>query len=204
MANITSKEKCIVIDKVSIPLNSMVCTELSDGARLTFVGTSSFIDIKVSGTTIDGVHVTNKAELITYLQDNCFSLGGGSGEGAVNSVNGKSGDVNLTPSDIGAADIEDIELAIDNATIFFDSETFKGKNFPSPGSSDPKVGTITNPITGISVDVVENGNMNAVTSNAVFDAIKIVIDMITSGNINPPAPTNPVTDDVNKLYGFTL
>lgn len=88
MANITSKEKCIVIDKASIPLNSMVCTELSNGARLTFVGTSSFIDINVADTTIDGTPVTNKAQLITYLQANSFSVGGGSGGGAVESVTG--------------------------------------------------------------------------------------------------------------------
>lgn len=69
----------------------------------------------------------------------------------------------------------DISTALDDATIFFDSDAFEGKNFPVPGPGDPAVGTEDNPITTTGtgglppVDSVIDGNMNPVTSNAVYD-----------------------------------
>ena len=90
MANIISKEKCIVIDGASLPLNSMMCNEIGNGAMLTIIGGSGVIKLMVSETTIDGVAVTDRAQLIAFLQDNCFSIkgGGSGGDGAVDSVTG--------------------------------------------------------------------------------------------------------------------
>lgn len=92
MANIVSKEKCIVIDGASIPLNSMTCSEITNGAMLTIIGGTGNIRIMVNETTLDGNPVSNRDELISYLQENCFNLGGNGTSEGVQSISGSSVD----------------------------------------------------------------------------------------------------------------
>lgn len=92
MANIISKEKCIVIDGASIPLNSMTCSEITNGAMLSFLSGTGNIRLMVNETTLDGNPVSNRDELISYLQENCFNLGGNGTSEGVQSISGSSVD----------------------------------------------------------------------------------------------------------------
>lgn len=114
----------------------------------------------------------------------------------------------------------DITTALDDATIYFDEATFEGAVYPVPVGEEPAVGTSGNPIKaknagGISIiDSVTNGNMNAVTSNAVYQAIQSLLggysgtlqdlyDLISSGLVTPEAPTSFIVDDVANTGDWT-
>lgn len=85
----------------------------------------------------------------------------------------------------------DIEIALVTNKIYFSSETFEGENIPDPTPTDPPVGSEDNPITvkngGLVVaDVIEDGNMNPVTSNAVFDGMAGKVSVPDTGETLDP------------------
>lgn len=112
----------------------------------------------------------------------------------------------------------DIETALTASEIFFDQNTFQGAIYPVPVPPQPAIGTAGNPIkaigSGVVVDVVENGNTNAVSSNAVFQntstlrggytgSLQDLYDLIVSGNVTPAAPTDFIVDNTLNTAGFT-
>lgn len=113
---------------------------------------------------------------------------------------------------------DDIDTALEDSQIFFDQNTFQGAVYPVPVPPQPAVGTAGNPIkaigSGVVVDVVENGNTNAVSSNAVFQntstlrggytgSLQDLYDLIVSGNVTPAAPTDFIVDNTLNTAGFT-
>jgi hypothetical protein len=134
-------------------------------------------------------------------------------------LNGNATELNSTTAALdGKATPADIETALDEATIFFDDTTFEGAVYPIPSGGEPAVGTEGNPIKaiggGMVVNVVADGNMNAVTSNAVYDAIQTLLggysgtlqdlyNLISSGLITPEAPTSFIVDDVASTGDWT-
>lgn len=98
--------------------------------------------------------------------------------GEVRSVNGFTGDVTLTASDVGAATSTDITNAI-NALDVTDSAQ-SGKYVSAVSETDGKISvTRANlPTIPTVVDTVANGNMNAVTSNAVYDYVDAAITQV--------------------------
>lgn len=93
----------------------------------------------------------------------------------------------------GKATPEDIEQALDDNTIYFSEATiggFEGEVYPDwePGD-DPNnaPGKIANPLRGkggsVAVaDIVQNGNLNPVTSNAVYNELQDMLSLITGGS----------------------
>lgn len=154
-----------------------------------------------------------------------------------------SGNINLDKTDIGLSNVDntsdtnkpisaltanalsekatpaDIESALDATTIFFDDSTFEGAVYPVPVGEEPAVGTEDNPIkaknAGFSlVNSVANGNMSAVTSNAVYQAIQALLggyegtmqdlyNLIASGLPTPEAPTSFIVDDTGNTGDWT-
>jgi hypothetical protein len=86
MTTILTEEKCVNIDGSLIAKNAMIVTEIKDGVRLSFQGWNK--DVIYQDCTIDGSQVENLQELLDYAKENLFSVGGGSGGGAVERVTG--------------------------------------------------------------------------------------------------------------------
>lgn len=98
--------------------------------------------------------------------------------GEVRSVNGLTGDVTLTASDVGAATSTDITNAI-NALDVTDTAV-AGKYVSAVSETDGKISVTRASLPTIPtvVDTVANGNMNAVTSNAVYDYVDAAITQV--------------------------
>lgn len=85
------------------------------------------------------------------------------------------------------SDDADIEAAFEANKLYFSNATFEGENVASPTPSDPPIGSIDNPIivknNGIVVaDIIQDGNMNPITSNAVFDGMATKISVPDPGD----------------------
>ena len=81
MAVITSKDKCFTIDGARMSFNSRDVTPIGDGVRITNKSTGSSIDVKVANTTLNGVQATSVQDILTFVDQYFFELGGGDGQG---------------------------------------------------------------------------------------------------------------------------
>lgn len=170
MSVITTSENYIVIDGTSIPKSSFTASKIKDGIRIN--GTlTGMLTVSVSGTTVDGNEVLDIDELISLINQNSFKSGGGSGEGAVNSVNGKSGDITLTAADVGAG-TSNLQLGSTSTTAMAGDRTFATTYQGNLADNSVQTSQLS---TGASVDTVplrkSEGRIEVGTATDGADAI---------------------------------
>lgn len=79
MAVIVSKDKCFVVDGTRMSFNSRDVSTLANGVRITNRATGSYVDIPVNGTTLNGVNATSVQDILDFVDEYFFEIGGGAG-----------------------------------------------------------------------------------------------------------------------------
>ena len=143
MATIVTNPNYIQVDGARIQKGTRDIIPLENGVRLQNTGSGSVVDILVDGTTIDGVAVADRTELLEYLDSQGFKSGG-SGPGTEvswNDVTDKP--TQFTPSAHThlAADITDLGTAAttDSADYATASQGVLAGTALQPGDLDTKV-----------------------------------------------------------------
>lgn len=189
MAEIVTETNCIRVDDALIPKNTVVVNLLPDGVRLTSVAGGWSHNIRSEDSTIDGVQVTDSAQLYSFFLENSFKDGGGSTGEGVQSITGNLVDnsdpnnpvvVNPTAEDITNA----TEIGI-NILKSLDAETIRGLLGLASLALKSQV---------FSGDIATGSINNAHINNVAG------ISLAKLGNLTTPAPINsPLTSGISLM-----
>ena len=183
-------------DVLNFPLNSIVA--LTDDSDMVVFKSAANGDVLFSALVSDitiSENATTKEDVLTEFSalSNVATGGGGSGEGgAVNSVNGQTGDVVLTASNVGAYskaqtdnlliekanadDLEALEGEVDTLTTSVGNVQLKAdENAEKIGDLDVEMGEVKTSLNGKQSTLVSGTNIKTINGESVLGSGNIVI-----------------------------
>lgn len=205
-------------DVLNFPLNSIVA--LTDDSDMVVFKSAANGDVLFSALVGDitiSENATTKEDVLTEFStlSNVATGGGGSGEGgAVYSVNGQTGDVVLTASNVGAySKTQTDNLLIDKANTD-DLEALEGEvdvlntsvgnlqlkadeNAEKIGDLDVEMGEVKTSLYGKQSTLVSGTNIKTINGESVLGSGNITIDADTSDL----APKNQALSVGTNMYG---
>lgn len=184
-------------DVLNFPLNSIVA--LTDDSDMVVFKSAANGDVLFSALVGDitiSENATTKEDVLTEFSalSNVATGGGGSGEGgAVNSVNGQTGDVVLTASNVGAyskaqtdnlliekantGDLEALEGEVDTLTTSVGNVQLKAdENAEKIGDLDVEMGEVKTSLNGKQSTLVSGTNIKTINGESVLGSGNIVIE----------------------------
>ena len=183
-------------DVLNFPLNSIVA--LTDDSDMVVFKSAANGDVLFSALVSDitiSENATTKEDVLTEFSAlSNVATGGGSGEGgAVNSVNGQTGDVVLTASNIGAYskaqtdnlliekantdDLEALEGEVDTLTTEVGNLQLKAdENTEKIGDLDVEIGEVKTSLNGKQSTLVSGTNIKTINGESVLGSGNIVIE----------------------------
>ena len=204
-------------DVLNFPLNSIVA--LTDDSDMVVFKSAANGDVLFSALVSDitiSENATTKEDVLTEFSAlSNVATGGGSGEGgAVNSVNGQTGDVVLTASNVGAYsktqtdnlllekantdDLEALEGEVDTLiTSVGNVQSKADENAEKIGDLDVEMGEVQTSLNGKQSTLVSGTNFKTINGESVLGSGNITIDADTS-NL---APKNQALSVGTNMYG---
>lgn len=184
-------------DVLNFPLNSIVA--LTDDSDMVVFKSAANGDVLFSALVSDitiSENTTTKEDVLTEFSalSNVATGGGGSGEGgAVNSVNGQTGDVVLTASNVGAYsktqtdnlliekantdDLEALEGEVDTLiTTVGNLQSKADENAEKIGDLDVEMGEVKTSLNGKQSTLVSGTNIKTINGESVLGSGNIVIE----------------------------
>ena len=183
-------------DVLNFPLNSIVA--LTDDSDMVVFKSAANGDVLFSALVSDitiSENATTKEDVLTEFSAlSNVATGGGSGEGgAVNSVNGQTGDVVLTASNVGAYskaqtdnlliekantdDLEALEGEVDTLTTSVGNLQSKAdENAEKIGDLDVEMGEVKTSLNGKQSTLVSGTNIKTINGESVLGSGNIVIE----------------------------
>ena len=183
-------------DVLNFPLNSIVA--LTDDSDMVVFKSAANGDVLFSALVSDitiSENATTKEDVLTEFSAlSNVATGGGSGEGgAVNSVNGQTGDVVLTASNVGAYskaqtdnlliekantdDLEALEGEVDTLTTSVGNLQLKAdENAEKIGDLDVEMGEVKTSLNGKQSTLVSGTNIKTINGESVLGSGNIVIE----------------------------
>lgn len=183
-------------DVLNFPLNSIVA--LTDDSDMVVFKSAANGDVLFSALVSDitiSENATTKEDVLTEFSAlSNVATGGGSGEGgAVNSVNGQTGDVVLTASNVGAYsktqtdnlliekantdDLEALEGEVDTLiTSVGNVQSKADENAEKIGDLDVEMGEVKTSLNGKQSTLVSGTNIKTINGESVLGSGNIVIE----------------------------
>lgn len=183
-------------DVLNFPLNSIVA--LTDDSDMVVFKSAANGDVLFSALVSDitiSENATTKEDVLTEFSAlSNVATGGGSGEGgAVNSVNGQTGDVVLTASNVGAYsktqtdnlliekantdDLEALEGEVDTLITSVGNVQLKAdENAEKIGDLDVEMGEVKTSLNGKQSTLVSGTNIKTINGESVLGSGNIVIE----------------------------